>query len=63
MTNALPVHLLGLAAGEERGPPAAYVRLTKRKIERLDQFYARPNDQDDRPNFDYRAPAFDFRCR
>ncbi len=63
MTNALPVHLLGLAAGENAAAPAAYVRLTKRKIERLDQFYARLNDQDDRPNFDYRAPAFDFRCQ
>jgi uncharacterized protein len=63
MTNALPVHRLSLATGERAAAPAAYVRLTKRKIERLDQFYARLDDQDDRPSFDYRAPAFDFRCR
>ncbi len=63
MTNALPVHRLGLTAGESAAAPAAYVRLAKRKIERLDQFYARLDDQDDRPSFDYQAPAFDFRCR
>jgi hypothetical protein len=63
MTNALPVHRLNLAAGENTAAPAAYVRLTKQKIERLDQFYARLDDQDDRLSFDYQAPAFDFRCR
>jgi uncharacterized protein len=63
MTNALPVHRLSLAAGEEAAAAAAYVRLSKRKIERLDQFYARLDDQDDRASFDYEAPAFDFRCR
>ena len=63
MTNALPVHRLSLAAGESAAAPAAYVRLTDRKIERLDQFYARLDDQDDGPSFDYQAPAFDLRCR
>ncbi len=63
MTNALPVHRLSLPAGENATVPAAYVRLTKRKIERLDQFYTRLDDQGDCTSFDYQAPAFDFRCR
>jgi hypothetical protein len=63
MTNALPVHRLGLAAGEIAAAPAAYVRLAKREVERLDQFYTRLHDQDDRLSFDYEAPAFNFRCR
>jgi hypothetical protein len=63
MTNALPVRRLSLTPGENRAVPAAYVRLTERKIERLEQFYARLDDQADGPSFDYQAPAFDFRCR
>ena len=63
MTNALPVHRLSLAAGEKAAAPAAYVRLTKGNIERLDQFYTRLDDQEDRTSFDYQAPVFDFRCR
>ena len=63
MTNALPVHRLSLAVGEKAAAPAAYVRLTKGNIERLDQFYTRLDDQEDRTSFDYQAPVFDFRCR
>ncbi|MFI5035746.1 MAG: putative glycolipid-binding domain-containing protein [Acidimicrobiales bacterium] len=63
MTNALPVHRLCLSPGENAAAPAAYVRLAKRRLERLDQFYARSKGQDDRLIFDYEAPAFDFRCR
>jgi hypothetical protein len=63
MTNALPVHRLSLATGENAAAPAAYVRLANPKIERLDQFYARLGDQSGRMSFDYHAPVFDFRCR
>jgi hypothetical protein len=63
MTNALPVHRLNLAPGENAGAPAAYVRLAQRDVERLDQLYARLDDEGDRSNFNYEAPAFDFRCR
>ncbi len=63
MTNALPVHRLSLAPGEKAAAPAAYVRLAKRRIERLEQFYTRLDDQDDGHHFHYEAPAFDFRCR
>jgi hypothetical protein len=63
MTNALPVRRLGLASGDNAAAPAAYARIAKRKVERLDQFYARLDDQDDRLTFDYQAPAFVFRCR
>lgn len=62
MTNALPVHRLGLAVGEHAATPAAYIRLTG-AVERLDQHYVRLNDQGAQQNYDYEAPAFDFKCR
>jgi len=63
VTNALPVHRLSLAPGEHAAAPAAYIRLAKRKIERLDQLYTRLDDQEGRSNFDYQAPTFEFRSR
>jgi hypothetical protein len=63
MTNALPVHRLGLSVGESAAVPAAYVRIAKRAPERLDQVYLRLDDHDDLQIFEYKAPAFDFRCR
>ena len=62
LTNALPVHRLGLAIGERTVAPAAYIGLSG-AVERLDQSYARVDDQDGRQRYDYEAPAFDFRCR
>ncbi len=63
LTNALPVHRLDLAVGARAAAPAAYVRLAHPQIERLDQAYARLEDQHGRQSYDYQAPAFDFRCR
>ena len=37
MTNALPVHRMGLRAGDRASAPAAYVRAPDLRIERLDQ--------------------------
>jgi hypothetical protein len=62
MTNALPVHRLGLSPGSSSAAPAAYVRIGNRGLERLDQVYARRDDQDGLPAFDYEAPEFDFQC-
>jgi len=57
-TNALPMHRLGLAIGAAAEAPAAYVRADGLTIERVEQRYERIADR----RYDYRAPAFDFRC-
>jgi hypothetical protein len=63
VTNALPVHRLGLRAGEQAAVPAAYVRLDGGRIERLEQIYALVDDGDGHQSYDYEAPQFDFRCQ
>jgi hypothetical protein len=61
MTNALPVHRLGLAVGQRAEAPACFVRFDGR-IERLEQSYLRIKDAEMRQQFDYQAPIFDFHC-
>src|SRR4051794_12895271 len=64
LTNALPVHRLGLEPGRDADAPAAYVRALDLAVERLEQRYLRVEDDDaGRQRYDYRAPAFDFECR
>jgi hypothetical protein len=63
LTNALPVHRLGIAVGKGAAAPAAYVRLGTASVERLDQVYARVEDEGSRQRYDYEVPAFDFKCR
>ena len=63
MTNALPVHRMGLRAGDRASAPAAYVRAPDLMIERLDQDYARIADDGRCQLYDYAAPAFGFTCR
>jgi hypothetical protein len=63
LTNAFPVHRLGLGVGENAAAPAAYVRVHSTVVERLDQLYARVEDRSGSQCFDYAAPAFDFTCR
>ncbi|MFD5245820.1 putative glycolipid-binding domain-containing protein [Amycolatopsis sp. NPDC058340] len=58
MTNTLPVHRLGLAAGAAAEAPAVYVRAGDLAVERLEQRYERVCDHD----FAYAAPVFDFSC-
>ena len=62
MTNALPVHRLGLPVGGRATAPAAYVRADL-AVERLEQTYARVTDETSHQRYDYRAPAFEFACR
>ena len=50
LTNAFPVHHLGLEVGQEAEAPAAYVRALDLAVERLEQRYLRLDD-------DGRAPA------
>ena len=63
MTNALPVHRLGLPVGARASAPAAYVRALDLSAERLDQDYVRTADEGRHQRYDYAAPAFDFACR
>ena len=61
-TNALPVHRLGLAVGEQADAPAAYVRALDLRVERLEQSYTRLEDDGEHSHYDYVSPAFDFRA-
>lgn len=62
LTNAFPVHRLGLPVGEHAGAPAAYVRALDLSVERLDQRYTRLADAGSRERYHYAAPAFEFEC-
>ena len=59
-TNALPVRRLMLGVGQRADAPAAYVRATTLRVERLEQTYSRLPDNGDTSRYDYAAPAFDF---
>jgi uncharacterized protein len=60
-TNALPVRRLALEIGASADAPAAYVRATDLRVERLEQRYVRLPDDGGRLRFDYAAPAFSYR--
>ena len=63
LTNAFPVHRLGLQVGDEADAPAAYVRALDLSVERLEQHYRRLEDGDGgRQRYHYVSPAFDFEC-
>ena len=63
MTNALPVHRMGLPIGARASAPAAYVRALDLSVGRLDQDYARAADEGRYQRYDYAAPVFGFACR
>lgn len=61
-TNALPVRRLGLRVGERADVPAAYIRAPILGVDRLEQSYARlENDGDGNARYEYAAPAFEYR--
>jgi uncharacterized protein len=60
LTNAFPVHRLGLEVGDSADAPAAYVRVLDLSVERLEQRYLRLNDDASRERYLYAAPAFGF---
>ena len=62
LTNALPVHRLGLEVGQAAEAPAAYVRARDLSVERLEQSYTRLEDVDGAQRYRYQAPAFEFEC-
>lgn len=63
VTNALPVHRMGLAVGSRAEAPAAYVRATDLAVEVLEQTYQRVDDEGSSHRYDYEAPVFEFACR
>jgi uncharacterized protein len=63
MTNALPVHRMGLPIGARASAPAAYVRALDLSVRRLDQDYVRAADEGHNQRYDYAAPVFGFACR
>jgi hypothetical protein len=63
MTNAFPVHRMGLQIGATAAAPAAYVRAADLVVERLDQDYTRTTDDGSHRRYDYAAPTFDVACR
>jgi hypothetical protein len=62
LTNAFPVHRLGLEVGQAAEAPAAYVRALDLSVERLEQRYVRLDDDGKRQRYHYTSPAFDFEC-
>jgi hypothetical protein len=60
VTNTLPVHRLGLSAGERGESAAVYIRSVGLAVERLDQTYRRLPDADGRIAFDYDSPRFGY---
>ena len=63
MTNAFPVHRLGLGAGDRAPAPAASVRARDLSAERLEQEYVRARDEGRHQRYDYAAPVFGFAAR
>ncbi|MDQ6725242.1 MAG: putative glycolipid-binding domain-containing protein [Actinomycetota bacterium] len=62
-TNTIPVHRLRIGVGQTVEAPAAYVGALDLGVERLEQSYARLEDDGLHRVFRYRAPAFDFESR
>jgi hypothetical protein len=62
LTNAFPVHRLGLGIGDQADAPAVYVRALDLGVERLEQRYLRLPDDGGRQRYHYSAPRFDFEC-
>ncbi|HYI31975.1 MAG TPA: putative glycolipid-binding domain-containing protein [Glaciibacter sp.] len=62
VTNAFPVHRLGLDVGDVADAPAAFVRAVDLSVERLEQRYYRLPDSHGRQRFHYESPAFQFEC-
>ena len=62
LTNAFPVHRLGLEIGRQADAPAAYVRALDLSVERLEQRYLRLDDAENHQRYHYSAPRFEFEC-
>jgi hypothetical protein len=63
VTNAVPVHRLGLRVGQAAQAPAVFVRAADLAVERLEQRYVRAADEAGAQVYDYTAPRFDYAGR
>ncbi|MGN6176965.1 MAG: putative glycolipid-binding domain-containing protein [Streptosporangiaceae bacterium] len=63
MTNALPIHRMGLTVGSQASAPAVYIRAVDLAVERLEQHYTRVPDKAPRQCYDYASPTFDYAGR
>ena len=62
-TNTLPIHRLGWESGEPTDVPAAYVRASDLRVERLEQRYVWLGETPTGSQCEYEAPALRFRAR
>ena len=62
LTNAFPVHRLGLEVGQAAQAPAAYVRALDLEVQRLEQRYVRLPDGATGQRYHYSSPQFNFEC-
>lgn len=62
LTNAFPVHRLGLEVGQAAEAPAAYVRALDPEVQRLEQRYVRLSDGAVGQRYHYASPQFGFEC-
>jgi uncharacterized protein len=62
-TNAFPVHRLAIEPGDAADAPAAWVRAVGLGVERLEQRYARIDDDGPHARYDYAAPGLGFETR
>jgi uncharacterized protein len=60
LTNAFPVHRLGLSVDQHGDAPAVYVRALDLSVERLEQRYRRMRNDGDGQRYCYTSPAFGF---
>ncbi len=60
LTNAFPVHRLGLEIGHHADVPAAWVRALDLSVERLEQQYVRLEDAGTGQRYLYRSPGSGF---
>jgi uncharacterized protein len=62
LTNAFPIHRLGLAVGESADAPAVFVRAVDLGVERLPQSYRRLPEDGPGRRYAYTAPDLGFRA-
>jgi hypothetical protein len=63
VTNTLAAHRIDLGSSTPVQVPAAFVRATDLRVERIEQTYLCTERTEDRIVFDYRSATFDFACR
>jgi hypothetical protein len=63
VTNTIPVHRERFTTGEPVELPAAFVRATDLRVERMEQRYTLIGENDGILTFDYVSTTFEFGCK